>query len=70
MMMIGLPKEIKKQEYRVALTPAGCEMVVQQGQRVIVQRGQAKAAASPTRNMRPPGQVSPPTRPKYGPPRR
>jgi alanine dehydrogenase len=38
-MIIGLPKEIKKQEYRVALTPAGCEMVVRQGQRVIVQRG-------------------------------
>ncbi|WP_239614732.1 alanine dehydrogenase [Cohnella mopanensis] len=38
-MIIGLPKEIKKQEYRVALTPAGCEMIVQQGQKVIVQRG-------------------------------
>ncbi|MFC5467841.1 alanine dehydrogenase [Cohnella suwonensis] len=38
-MIIGLPKEIKKQEYRVALTPAGCEMIVRQGQTVIVQAG-------------------------------
>ena len=28
-MIIGLPKEIKLQEYRVALIPAGCGMLVQ-----------------------------------------
>ncbi|WP_115992913.1 alanine dehydrogenase [Cohnella lupini] len=38
-MAIGLPKEVKKQEYRVALTPAGCEMISRQGQKVVVQRG-------------------------------
>lgn len=38
-MIVGLPKEIKKQEYRVALTPAGCEMIVRQGQAVVVQKG-------------------------------
>ncbi|RKP57121.1 alanine dehydrogenase [Cohnella endophytica] len=38
-MIVGLPKEIKKQEYRVALTPAGCEMIVRQGQSVVVQPG-------------------------------
>jgi len=38
-MIVGVPKEIKIQEYRVAITPAGCEMVVQQGQEVVVQRG-------------------------------
>jgi alanine dehydrogenase len=37
--IIGLPKEIKKQEYRVALTPAGCGMIVQQGHEVLVQYG-------------------------------
>ncbi len=37
-MIVGLPQEIKKQEYRVALTPAGCEMIVKQGQEVVVQR--------------------------------
>ncbi len=38
-MIVGVPKEIKKQEYRVALTPAGCEMVVKQGHDVVVQHG-------------------------------
>ncbi|MCD9021276.1 alanine dehydrogenase [Cohnella silvisoli] len=38
-MIVGLPKEIKKQEYRVALTPAGCGMIVKQGQEVVVQHG-------------------------------
>lgn len=37
-MIIGLPKEIKLQEYRVALTPAGCAMLAQQGHEVVVQR--------------------------------
>ncbi|MFD0670493.1 alanine dehydrogenase [Cohnella sp. GCM10027633] len=38
-MIIGLPKEIKLQEYRVALIPAGCGMLVQQGHEVVVQTG-------------------------------
>ncbi|MFC4302706.1 alanine dehydrogenase [Cohnella boryungensis] len=38
-MIVGLPKEVKKQEYRVALTPAGCEMLAKQGCQVVVQRG-------------------------------
>jgi len=38
-MIVGLPKEIKNQEYRVALTPAGCEMLAKQGTEVVVQRG-------------------------------
>jgi alanine dehydrogenase len=38
-MIVGLPKEIKKQEYRVAMTPAGCGMLVKRGHEVIVQQG-------------------------------
>ncbi|MFC5699807.1 alanine dehydrogenase [Cohnella faecalis] len=38
-MIVGLPKEIKKQEYRVALTPAGAGMLARQGHEVIVQEG-------------------------------
>lgn len=38
-MIIGLPKEIKLQEYRVALIPSGCGMLVQQGHEVVVQAG-------------------------------
>ncbi len=36
-MIIGVPKEIKDSEFRVALTPGGAEMLVQAGHRVIVE---------------------------------
>ena len=38
-MIIGVPKEIKDNEYRVALTPGGAEMLVQAGHRVVVEQG-------------------------------
>ncbi|MCY0897803.1 MAG: alanine dehydrogenase [Firmicutes bacterium] len=38
-MIIGLPKEIKADENRVALTPQGVKLLVQDGHRVLVQRG-------------------------------
>jgi len=38
-MIIGVPKEIKTQEYRVALTPAGADALVHAGHRVIVENG-------------------------------
>ncbi|MDH3206204.1 MAG: alanine dehydrogenase [Gemmatimonadota bacterium] len=38
-MIIGVPKEIKADEYRVALTPAGTEMLVAGGHRVLVETG-------------------------------
>jgi hypothetical protein len=36
-MIIGVPKEIKDHEYRVALTPAGARELVRRGHRVVVQ---------------------------------
>jgi len=36
-MIIGVPKEIKNNESRVALTPAGAHLLVQAGHRVIVE---------------------------------
>ena len=36
-MLIGVPKEIKNNEYRVALTPAGAEALIQDGHSVLVQ---------------------------------
>jgi alanine dehydrogenase len=36
-MIIGVPKEIKADEYRVALTPAGAEMLVTAGHEVLVE---------------------------------
>mgnify|MGYP000616254023 CR=1 FL=1 len=38
-MIIGVPKEIKPDEYRVALLPVGAEELRRKGHRVIVQRG-------------------------------
>lgn len=38
-MRIGVPKEIKEQEFRVALTPAGAYQLTQRGHRVLVESG-------------------------------
>ena len=38
-MLIGVPKEIKTNENRIALVPAGAEALVQAGHRVLVERG-------------------------------
>jgi len=37
-MIIGVPKEIKKDEYRVALLPVGAETLKKQGHRVLVEK--------------------------------
>ena len=37
-MKIGVPKEIKTEEYRVAITPSGVEELVKRGHTVYVQR--------------------------------
>ena len=37
MMILGVPREIKTQEYRVALTPAGVDALVHAGHRVVVE---------------------------------
>ena len=38
-MIIGVPKEIKSDEYRVAVTPAGVEQLKRSGHRVLIERG-------------------------------
>ncbi len=38
-MLIGVPKEIKSDEYRVALTPAGAEMLAGAGHELLIERG-------------------------------
>ena len=38
-MIVGVPREIKEDEYRVAMTPAGVEELVSRGNRVLVQAG-------------------------------
>ncbi|MBW1803947.1 MAG: alanine dehydrogenase, partial [Deltaproteobacteria bacterium] len=38
-MMIGLPREIKDNEYRVAITPGGVKQLVEAGHQVLVESG-------------------------------
>lgn len=38
-MLIGIPKEIKAQEYRVGMTPGGVQELVSQGHEVVVEAG-------------------------------
>jgi alanine dehydrogenase len=38
-MLVGAPKEIKREEYRVSVTPAGVEALAQAGHHVMVERG-------------------------------
>jgi alanine dehydrogenase len=46
-MRIGVAKEIKPQEYRVALTPAGARELVQGGHEVVVEEGAGLGSAFP-----------------------
>ena len=38
-MLVGIPKEIKDNEYRVSMTPAGVQQLIQHGHDVFVERG-------------------------------
>jgi len=38
-MLIGIPREIKRAEYRVALTPAGIRALCEAGNKVFVEKG-------------------------------
>ena len=51
-MKIGVVKEIKPDEYRVALTPAGARELVQRGHEVLVEVGAGREARSPTGTSR------------------
>jgi alanine dehydrogenase len=46
-MRIGVPTEIKADEYRVALTPAGVRELAEHGHEVVVQRGAGAGSAIP-----------------------
>jgi len=43
-MVIGVPKEVKREEYRVALTPAGVESLAQAGHAVLIEGGAGLAS--------------------------
>ena len=63
-MIVGIPREIKDHEFRVAATPGAVETLVQAGHRVLLERGRARGAALRMPNMPGAGPRScrPPTR--------
>src|SRR5438477_6274668 len=46
-MVVGVPKEIKGQEYRVALLPSGAYQLIKRGHAVVVERGAGTGAGYP-----------------------
>src|SRR5437773_5623034 len=46
-MIIGVPKEIKGQEYRVALLPSGAYQLIKRGHQVVVERSAGAGAGYP-----------------------
>ena len=46
-MRIGVPKEIKTQEFRVGMTPAGVATLVQRGHKVFVEQNAGVGSAIP-----------------------
>ena len=50
-MKIGVPKEIKTNENRIALVPAGAEALVAAGHTVFVEQGAGAEADFPTRRI-------------------
>lgn len=51
-MIIGVPKEIKKDEYRVALIPVGAETLVKNGHKVLVEKGAGDGSGFTDREYR------------------
>ncbi|RJL32531.1 alanine dehydrogenase [Bailinhaonella thermotolerans] len=46
-MQVGVPKEVKNHEYRVAITPAGVHELVRHGHRVVIERGAGIGSSIP-----------------------
>ena len=46
-MIIGVPKEIKDQEYRVALLPSAAYQLIKRGHQVLVERNAGAGAGYP-----------------------
>lgn len=46
-MIIGVPKEIKPLEKRVGMTPGGCDMMIRNGHKVVVQKSAGEGSGFP-----------------------
>ena len=51
-MRIGVPREVKNNEYRVALTPAGANELVRHGHQVVIEAGAGAGSAMPDDDYR------------------
>ena len=46
-MVVGVPREVKKDEYRVAMLPVGVEELTRRGHRVLIERGAGTGSGIP-----------------------
>lgn len=60
-MIIGVPKEVKDHEYRVALLPSAAYQLIQRGHRVVVQQGAGVGAGYPDQDYQQAGATLVPT---------
>ena len=60
-MTVGVPREIKDQEYRVSMTPGGVSRLVEAGQRVVVETGAGEGSGFSDSDYRNAGAVIVPT---------
>jgi alanine dehydrogenase len=51
-MIVGVPKEIKSHEYRVAMVPAGVRAFAAHGHRVLIEQGAGVGAGIPDEDYR------------------
>src|SRR5271157_1624443 len=51
-MIVGVPKEVKEDEYRVAITPAGVRELTSAGHTVFVEEGAGTGSSLPDRDFR------------------
>src|ERR1700733_15726807 len=46
-MKVGIPREVKNNEYRVAITPSGAHELVRNGHEVVIQAGAGEGSSIP-----------------------
>jgi alanine dehydrogenase len=66
-MKVGVPTEIKTDEYRVALTPSGVRELAEHGHETVVQSGAGEGSAISADDYAEPGAASGPTPPRCSP---
>ena len=56
-MIIGIPCEVKRDEYRVAVLPVGVQLLTGDGHKVLLQKGNILTAPCPHNLRKLPGEV-------------